>query len=198
MALCEVLGVTIESCYPKVGNDFIKAMYNTELISRKHQGDEFSICILWSHSGNLDNKPGATYEPNHLAPIFKSEKTKKTKTTSGLSSLDSSSDADSQGNVKLKDVKATTITAETKTKTERLPRAEKVDTLDNTSSTTPQRKTDKLSDISDKKQASTKTTKGPVKDIGLFKVNQMSDAEKFGLLQNVWKPQQDFKFPSKL
>ena len=191
MALCEVLGVTIQSCYPKAGNHFIEAMYNTELIPRKHQGDEFSICILWSRSGNLDNKPGSAYEPNHFDPIFKYEETKKTKTTSCLSSLDSSSDVDSQGNVKLGNVKATTITAETKTKTERLPRAEKVDMLDNTLSTKPQRKTDKLSDIRDKKQASTKTTESPVKDIGLFydKVNQMSDAEKFDLLQNVWKPQ---------
>ena len=120
-----------------------------------------------------------------------------------LSSLDSSCDADSQGNVNVENVKATTITVETKTKTERLPRAEKVDMLDNTPSPTPQRKTDKLRDISDKKQASTKKTESPVKDIGLFydKINQMSDAEKFDLLQNVWKPQQDFpdkKFPSKL
>ena len=72
--------------------------------------------------------------------------------------------------------------------------------LGNTPSPMPQRKTDKLSDISDKKKASTKTTESPVKDIGLFydKVNQMSDAEKFDLLHNVWKPQQDFKLPSKL
>ena len=72
--------------------------------------------------------------------------------------------------------------------------------LDNTSSPTPQRKTDKLSDISDKKEASMKTIESPVKDIGLFydKINQMSDAEKFDLLKNVWKPQQDFKFQSKL
>ena len=181
MALCEVLGVTIQSCYPKVGNDFIEAMCIAELIPRKHQGDEFSICILWSRSGNLDNRPGAAYEPNHFAPVLKYVETKKTKTTRGLSSLDSSFDADSQSDVKVESVGTTTKT-ETKTKTERLPRAEKVDMSGNTPSPTPQRKTDKLSDISDKKKASTKTTER-VKEIGLFydKINQMSDAEKIRL-----------------
>ena len=58
--------------------------------------------------------------------------TRRLRKPSGLSSLDSSSDADSQGNVKLENVKATTIMAETKAKTERLPRAEKVDMLNNT------------------------------------------------------------------
>ena len=32
MALCEVLGVTVKSCYPNVGNYFTEVMYNTELI----------------------------------------------------------------------------------------------------------------------------------------------------------------------
>ena len=127
------------------------------------------MCILWSRSGNLDNRPGAVYEPNHFAPILKCEVTKKTKTTKGLSALDPSCDADSQSDVKVESVGATTK-AETKTKTQRLLRAEKVDMLGNTPSPTPQRKTNKLSDINDKKKQAQIQLRVQSRILGSFKI----------------------------
>ena len=71
MAVCEVLGVSIQSYYPEVGNGYIEKMLNTVLYPRTGQKNEPVIHILWSCCETFDTRSGAVYEPNHFAPLFK-------------------------------------------------------------------------------------------------------------------------------
>ena len=54
MAACEVLGVSIQSYYPEVGNGYTEKMLNTVLYPRTGQKNEPAIHILWSRCGTFD------------------------------------------------------------------------------------------------------------------------------------------------
>ena len=74
MALSTVIGRPIFSLYPKC-NTNTRPLCNEEILPRDYGAKKRDISvntamILWSRDGNLDNRPGSWYEPNHFVPIF--------------------------------------------------------------------------------------------------------------------------------
>jgi len=68
LALAKAIGVSIKSVYPDQNQN------NRTLLNRV-VGDEggaacaAQIIIMWTRSGNLDNRPSAQFEPNHFVPL---------------------------------------------------------------------------------------------------------------------------------
>ena len=68
LALAKAIGVSIKSVYPDQNQN------NRTLLNRV-VGDEggaacaAQIIIMWTRSGNLDNRPSSQFEPNHFVPL---------------------------------------------------------------------------------------------------------------------------------
>ena len=85
MAATEVLGVSINSHYPHTTMTLYESTLNVEIYPRSKPANK-NVHLFWSRSGNIDNRSGAAYEPNHFVPVFIIQKSKKAK----LSQSDSS------------------------------------------------------------------------------------------------------------
>ena len=71
-ALSSVLDRVIWSVYPET-NKAIRPLYHGEIKPLEHQ-DNASISpiyLMWSRDGNLDNRFGSLFEPNHFVPLIK-------------------------------------------------------------------------------------------------------------------------------
>ena len=71
-ALTSVIGRDIHSVYP-VTNKAIRPFYHYEIIpmgNLEHK-QSLPLYLMWSRNGNLDNRHGSLFEPNHFVPLLK-------------------------------------------------------------------------------------------------------------------------------
>ena len=70
MAISTVIGRPIFSLYPECNTNTHPLCHKEIYGTKKGDINVNTVMILWSRDGNLDNRPGSWYEPNHFVPIF--------------------------------------------------------------------------------------------------------------------------------
>ena len=72
MAMPSVIWRSVYSLYPEVNFRFRPLMMNLLKPQRSNADHTLDkpVYFLWSREGNLDNRPNAWYEPNHIVPVM--------------------------------------------------------------------------------------------------------------------------------
>ena len=73
-ALSSVIARPIFSAYPNC-HTWIRDFLHSEICPRENMVSLEPLFVLWSRDGNLDNRGGAWYAPNHFVPLYSTGKT---------------------------------------------------------------------------------------------------------------------------
>ena len=212
-ALSSILEIKICSYYSKYGGKGVKKLLNCEIIPRGSIKRNEIFHFLWSRAGNFDNRPGVIFSRNHFVPMFLvSEK-----------HCGSSTEMEPKDKkLKLSQPKITSMfqnspigrVSSAPTPTCSSSPASTFSVFNQTvvsSPTPPPTSVDKKACVRKPDRCVKKTKpktiqKKPILttsevnkyDIGLYydRTDTLTDREVYDLINNVWKPPQDFSFPS--
>ena len=199
-----------------MGNDNTEKYLNTKTSPRIESDISRTIHILWTRAGSFDNRPNFGFESNHFVPLVLDEKlddhdptvlsSKNEKEMTNMNDTEVSSSK----NVTLETKKVYKDVTQTKIKFAVFS-SKSVSTDDVTStqklehSISLKRKAgdaslpERTDDGPNKQQGKSiyETFEVNVNDIGLYYdcVDELTEDEKYDLMQNVWIPPQDFEFP---
>ena len=69
LALSSVLDTQVTSVYPEA-NDGIRPMFHATIQPESRNSHSTVLSIMWSRDGNLDNRDGAVFQPNHFVALL--------------------------------------------------------------------------------------------------------------------------------